>query len=80
MLNGQKKRTKKLSKIQSFKFYYPFNNFGRDSPQEYINLEEQIWCVLSEEMSFKTFTPIWSYVNEKKWQKSKIWNFGIDPP
>ncbi len=29
MLNGQK-RTKKMPKIQYFKFYYSFNNFGRD--------------------------------------------------
>ncbi len=33
-----------------------------------MNIGEQIWCVLSEEMSFETFTPIGSCVkeNEKK--------------
>ncbi len=50
-----------------------------------MNFGEEIWCVLSEEMSFVTFTPIWSRVNEneKNWQKSKISqffnNFGRDP-
>ncbi len=38
----------------------------------------QIWCVLSlsEELSFETFTPIWSHVSEKKniCQKSNILN------
>ncbi len=32
----------------------------------YMNFGEQIWCILSEEMSFEIFTPIWSYVNEKR--------------
>ena len=27
-----------------------------------MNFVMQIWCVLSEEMSFETFTPIWSNV------------------
>ncbi len=31
-----------------------------------MNLGEQMWCVLSEEMSFKTFTPILCHVNEDK--------------
>ncbi len=31
-----------------------------------MNFREQIWCVVSEEMSFETFTPIWSYVNENE--------------
>ena len=44
-----------------------------------MNFREQIWCVVSEEMSFETITPLWSHVNEseKKWQKSKISNFTI---
>ena len=54
--------------------------FWRPSPGVYMNLGEQIWCVLSEEISFVTFAPIWSHVNETekketKWQKSKISNF-----
>ncbi len=48
---------------------------------------EQIWCVLSEERSFETFTPIWSHVNQKeknvKDPKFEIHNsfnnFGRDP-
>ena len=32
---------------------------------------EQIWCVLSEEMCFETFTPIWSHVNENKIKLAK---------
>ena len=31
-----------------------------------MNFEEKIWCVLSEEMSFETFFPIWSLVNENE--------------
>ncbi len=54
-----------------------------------MNFGEQIWCVLSEEMSFETFTPIWSHVreNEKKLAKiqnlkfhNSLKNFGRDPP
>ena len=39
-----------------------------------MNFREQIWCVISEEMAFETFTPIWYHIseNEKNWQKSKI--------
>ncbi len=42
-----------------------------------MNFGEQIWCGLSEEMSFEIFTPIWSYVDENekkivKHQKFKI--------
>ncbi len=31
-----------------------------------MNFMEQIWCVGSEEMSFETFTPIWSHVDENE--------------
>ncbi len=31
-----------------------------------MNSREQIWCVVSEEISFETFTPIWSHVNENE--------------
>ncbi len=27
---------------------------------------EQIWGVLSEQMSFEIFTPLWSHVNENE--------------
>ncbi len=36
-----------------------------------MNFWEQIWCVLSEEMSFVTFTRIWPHVNENEKKKSK---------
>ena len=42
-----------------------------------MNFAEQIWCVLSEEMSFETFTPIWSHVNEKETKMAKILKFEI---
>ena len=29
-----------------------------------MNFEEQIWCILSQAMSFETFTPIESHINE----------------
>ncbi len=54
-----------------------------------MNFREQIWCVLSEKMSFETLTPIWSHVSENekyfaKIQKFKFQNslnnFGRDPP
>ncbi len=53
-----------------------------------MNFREQIWCVVSEEMSFETFTPIWFHVNgnEKKLAKiqnlkfqNSLSNFGRDP-
>ncbi len=53
-----------------------------------MNFREQIWCVLSEEMSFEAFTPIWSHVNENEKKLPKIQNlkfhnslnnFGRDP-
>ena len=31
-----------------------------------MNFREKIWCVVSEEMLFETFTPIWSHVNENE--------------
>ena len=31
-----------------------------------VNIGEQICCVLSEEMSFEVFSPIWSHVNKNK--------------
>ncbi len=55
-----------------------------------MNFGEQIWYILSDEMSFEAFTPIWSDVSEKEKKKmSKIQNFkfhnslknfGRDPP
>ncbi len=36
-----------------------------------MNFGEQIWCVLSEEMSFETFTPIWFHVNENEKKKNQ---------
>ncbi len=48
------------------KFHSSFKDFARPAPGVYMNFGEQIWCVLSEEMSFETFTPIWSHINEKK--------------
>ncbi len=58
-----------MPKIQNLKFYTSFNTFGRDTPtppQRVMNFGEQIGCILWEEMSFETLTPIWSHVNEKK--------------
>ncbi len=42
-----------------------------------MNLWEQIWCVLSEEMSFETFTPIWSHVNRNEKKNGKNSKFQI---
>ncbi len=39
-----------------------------------MNFREQIWCVVSEEMSFETFTPIWSHVNKNEKKLAKIQN------
>ena len=36
-----------------------------------MNLREQIWCVVSVEMSFETFIPIWSHVNENEKKNDK---------
>ena len=68
-----------MPKNQNLKFHLSFNNFGRDPPPGvYMNFGEQIWCVLSEEMSFQIFSPIWFHVNENKkknCKKSNIQNF-----
>ncbi len=54
-----------------------------------MNFWEQIYCALSEEMSFEVLSPIWSYVNENEKNLAKIqklkfrqplYNFGRDPP
>ncbi len=54
-----------------------------------MNFREQIWCVVSEEMSSETFTPIWSHANENEEKLAKIqnlkfrqslYNFGRDSP
>ncbi len=37
-----------------------------------MNFGDQIWCDLSEEMSFETFAPIWSHVSENEKYLSKI--------
>ncbi len=42
-----------------------------------MNFREQIWCVVSEEMSFETFTPIWSHVNENEKKIGKNPKFEI---
>ncbi len=41
-----------------------------------MHIGEQTWCVLSSEMLFEAFTPIWSHVseNEKKKKKKKLEN------
>ncbi len=57
-----------------------------------MNFREQIWCDVSEEMSFETVTPIWPHVNENEKKKKKkmakiqtlkfqnsLSNFGRDP-
>ena len=73
MLNGQKKKEQKnLPKIQTIKFHYSFNNFIRGPLQVYTwILGSKSDCVVSEEMSFETFTPIWSHVNENEKKKKK---------
>ena len=43
-----------------------------------MNFWEQIWCALSEEISFEAISPIWSHVNEnekKNRKKTKMQNF-----
>ncbi len=42
-----------------------------------MNFGEQIWCVLSEEMSFKTFTPVWPHANENEEKNGKNSQFEI---
>ncbi len=39
-----------------------------------MDIGEQICWALSDKTLF-VFSPIWSHVNEKKWQKSKLWDF-----
>ena len=52
-----KKEQNNLPKNQNFKFHYSLNNFVRDPPPSgvYMNCREQIWCVVSEKMSFETY-------------------------
>ena len=39
-----------------------------------MNFGDQIWCVLSVEISFETFTLVWFHVNEKENNLPKIQN------
>ncbi len=36
-----------------------------------MHIGEQTWCVLSSEMLFEAFTPIWSHVSENEKKKKK---------
>ena len=36
-----------------------------------MDVREQIWCVVSEEMLVKAFTPIWSHVKKKRKKNGK---------
>ncbi len=59
-------------------------NFGRDSPPGvYINFVSKYGAYFQWSGSFKTFSPIWSHVNEKE-KKGKnpnsLNNFGRDHP
>ncbi len=67
MLNAPPPKKKKMPKIQNFKLHSSFNNFGIDPPREYTwILGEQIWCVLSKDTSFETFTPIYGPMLTKR--------------
>ena len=53
----QKKKNKKCQKIQNFNFHYSFTTLIQTLPRSIHIFWEQIWCALSEEISFETFTP-----------------------
>ncbi len=57
-------KRKKSAKFQISLFFEQL--WESPFPVLYMNFAEQIWCVLSEEMSFETFTPIWSPVNKNE--------------
>ncbi len=64
-----------MAKIQNLKFHQSLQNFGRDPPLKYAWFFWANLCyVLSDKMSLKFFSPIWSYVNENE-KKSKMQNF-----
>ena len=67
-----------MPKVQNFKFHNAFNNFGRDTFQEYTwILGSKSGVILSEEMSFETFIPTRPHVNENEEKLAKIQNFTI---
>ena len=75
-----KKEQKKMPKIQSFKFHYSFNNFGRDLPQEYPwILESKFGVFFQRRCRLKRLLPYGPMLAKmnKIWQKSRIWNFTI---
>ena len=83
-----KKKNETICQIFNFSnFTLPLTNFGRPPPLAvHMNFGEQIWCVLSKEMPFETFTsygPMLTKTNKKcqnlKFHNS-LKNFGRDPP
>ena len=70
MLNGEKKNKKKIAKNSKFQISLFFEQLEqRPFPGVSMNFGEQIWCDLSEEMLFETFTPTWSHVSKRKKKK-----------
>ncbi len=60
-----------MPKTQNFEFYYLLTTLAETLPRSihvYMNFGEQIWCGPWDEMSFETFTPIWSHINENEKQ------------
>ncbi len=76
MLNVQTKSKKSKAKNSKFEISQFFIQlWQRPFLGVCMNFGEQIFCALSDKMSFEAFSPIWSHVNEnekEKWQKSKI--------
>ncbi len=82
-------KTKKMAKNTIRNFTIPWTTVVETLLSSMHVYWEWIWCVLSEEMAFETFTPIWFHVNKKrKEQLAKIQNlkfhnslnnFGSDP-
>ncbi len=68
-----------MAKIQKFKFHNSFNNLGRHLPRSIhvLTFREQIWRILSEVMSFETFTPVWFRVKENEKKIGKNTNLEI---
>ncbi len=76
VLNGPKKKRPNKIEISNFTILLTtlVETPRRDSPGVYVSFWEQIWCILSEEMSFESVTSIWAHAKEKEYQMSKIQN------
>ena len=65
---------KKMPEIYNWNFTILLANLVDTLPRSRHEFGEQIWCILSKEISFENSTPIWSHANENGKNMAKVQN------